>query len=175
MSADGTALRFLRAAVAAQSHKNGSFEPLLWNCAIVAMRISTGAPRRSRGRCKGLGQFRPKTLHLSKAGNLESLGFQGFRLCSVRIKIRYFILVLDKKLSKLFIKNQYDWKRRSPHKLPGFPGAPGPAPVGAIILRLRGSPSSTAPAGSAGGRPSPPGEAPPRRGTAPPRLSGRWW
>ena len=51
---------------------------------------STGAPRRSRGRCKGFGQFRPKTLHLNKAGNLESQGFQGFRLCSVRIKIRYF-------------------------------------------------------------------------------------
>ena len=39
---------------------------------------------------QGFGQSRPKTLHLNKAGNLESLGFQGFRLCSVRIKIRYF-------------------------------------------------------------------------------------
>ena len=90
MSAEETALRFLRAAVAAQLHKNASFAPLLWNLAIVSMRISTGAPRRSRGRCKVFGQFRPKTLHLSKAGNLESQGFQGFRLCSVRIKIRYF-------------------------------------------------------------------------------------
>ena len=83
-------MRFIRAAVAAQFHKNGSFEPLLWNLAIVSMRISTGAPQRSRGRCKVFGQFRPKTLHLNKAGNLESQGFQGFRLCSVRIKIRYF-------------------------------------------------------------------------------------
>ena len=40
MSTEETALRFLRAAVAAQFHKNGSFEPLLWNSAIVAMRIS---------------------------------------------------------------------------------------------------------------------------------------
>ena len=86
MPTEETALRFLRAAVAAQLHKNGSFEPLLWNSAIVAMRISTGAPRRYSGRCKVFGQFRPKPLHLSKAGNLESQGFQGFRLCSVRIK-----------------------------------------------------------------------------------------
>ena len=67
MSTEETALRFLRAAVAAQFHKNGSFEPLLWNSAIVAMRISTGALWRSRGRCKVFGQFRPKTLHLNKA------------------------------------------------------------------------------------------------------------
>ena len=67
LSADETALRFLRAAAAAQFHQNGSFAPLLWNSAIVAMRISTGAPRRSRGRCKVFGQFRPKTLHLNKA------------------------------------------------------------------------------------------------------------
>ena len=99
MSTEETALRFLRAAVAAQFHKNGSFEPLLWNSAIVAMRISTGAPRRSRGRYKVFGQFRPKTLHLNKAGNLESQGFQGFRLCSVRITIALsnpVILFLDK-------------------------------------------------------------------------------
>ncbi len=88
LSAEETALRFLRAAAAAQFHKNGSLEPLLWNSAIVAMRISTGASQRSRGRCKVFGQFRPKTLHLCKAGNLESQGFQGFRLCSVRISIR---------------------------------------------------------------------------------------
>ena len=67
MSTEETALRFLCAAVAAQFHKNGSFEPLLWNAAIVAMRISAGAPQRSRGRCKVFGQFRPKTLHLNKA------------------------------------------------------------------------------------------------------------
>ena len=67
MSTEETALRFLRAAVAAQFHKNGSFEPLLWNSAIVAMRISTGAPQRSRGRCKVFGQFRPKTLHRNNA------------------------------------------------------------------------------------------------------------
>ena len=42
LSAEETALRFLRAAVAAQFHKNGSFEPLLWNSAIAAMRISIG-------------------------------------------------------------------------------------------------------------------------------------
>ena len=57
MSTEETALRFLRAAVAAQFHKNGSFEPLLWNAAIVVMRISTGGLRRSRGRCKVLDNF----------------------------------------------------------------------------------------------------------------------
>ena len=31
------------------------------------MRISTGALRRSSGRCKVFGQFSPKTLHLDKA------------------------------------------------------------------------------------------------------------
>ena len=67
MPTEETALRFLRAAVAAQFHKNGSFEPLLWNLAIVAMRISTGAPQRSRGRCKVFEQFRQKALHLNKA------------------------------------------------------------------------------------------------------------
>ena len=45
MPAEETALRFLRAAAAAQFHKNGSFEPLLWTSAIAAMRISTGAPQ----------------------------------------------------------------------------------------------------------------------------------
>ena len=54
MSAEETALRFLRAA-AAQFHKNGAFAPLLWNSAIAAMRISTGAPQRSRGRRKACG------------------------------------------------------------------------------------------------------------------------
>ena len=57
MPTEETALRFLRAAVAARFHKNGSFEPLLWNSAIAAMRISTGAPQRSRGRCKVLDNF----------------------------------------------------------------------------------------------------------------------
>ena len=87
MPAEETALRFIRAAVAAQSHKNGSFDPFLWTSAIVTMRIPTGAPQHSRGRCKVFGQFRPKTLHRNKAA---SLGFQGLQLCSVRIKIRYF-------------------------------------------------------------------------------------
>ena len=83
MSTEETALRFLPA-VAAQFHKNGCSEPFLWNSAIVAMRISTGAPRHSRGRCKVFGQFRPKTLHRDKAA---SLGFQGLQLCSLRIII----------------------------------------------------------------------------------------
>ena len=67
MSTEETALWFLRGAVAAQFHKNGCSEPFLWNSAIVAMRISTGAPQHSRGRCKVFRQFRPKTLHLNKA------------------------------------------------------------------------------------------------------------
>ena len=45
MSAEETALRFLRAAGAAQLHKSGSFERLLWNSAIAAMRL----PRERRG------------------------------------------------------------------------------------------------------------------------------
>ena len=57
MPTEETALRFPRTAVAARFHKNGSFEPLLWNSAIAAMRISTGAPQRSRGRCKVLDNF----------------------------------------------------------------------------------------------------------------------
>ena len=48
MSTEETALRFIRAAVAAQFHKNGCFEPFLWNSAIVTVRISTGAPQHSR-------------------------------------------------------------------------------------------------------------------------------
>ena len=67
MSTEETALRFLRAAAAAQFHETGSFAPLLWNSAIAAMRISTGAPQRSRGNTQGFGQFRPNTLHLNKA------------------------------------------------------------------------------------------------------------
>ena len=55
MSAEETASRFLPAAVAAQFHKSGFFEPFLWNSAIAAMRISTEAPRLSRGRRRVFG------------------------------------------------------------------------------------------------------------------------
>ena len=57
-------MRFIRAAVSAQFHKNGHFEPLLWNSVIVTMRISVGA--RTNGGCKVFGRFCPKTLHLPR-------------------------------------------------------------------------------------------------------------
>ena len=44
LSTEETALRFLPAAVAAQFHKNGCFEPFLWNSAIVAMRNKANQP-----------------------------------------------------------------------------------------------------------------------------------
>ena len=67
LSTEEAPLRVLRAAGDAHFRSNGSFEPLLWTSAIVAMRISTGAPQRSRGRCKVFEQFRQKALHLNKA------------------------------------------------------------------------------------------------------------
>ena len=73
MSAEATALRFLRAAVAAQFHKNGCSEPFLWNSAIVAMRISTGAPQHSRGKRRVLDNFVQKPCTGTK---LQALAFK---------------------------------------------------------------------------------------------------
>jgi len=67
MFAESTALRLIRAAYAAQFHKNGSFRPFLWNSDIVTMRISIDAARRVNGRCRVFAQICAKTLHLNKA------------------------------------------------------------------------------------------------------------
>ena len=77
-----TVLRFLPAAVAAQFHKNGCFEPFLWNSAIVTMRISTGAPRHSRGRRKVLDNFvqKPFTGTKPQALPFKACGFVPYAL-----------------------------------------------------------------------------------------------
>ena len=67
MSAEETENRFLRAAAAAQFHKSGSFEPILWNSVIVTMRLSAGALKRAAERARGLDKIAQTPLHLHKA------------------------------------------------------------------------------------------------------------
>ena len=78
MTAEETALRFLPAAMPAQFHKNGSKEPFLWNPVIVTMRISTGAPLRSRRGCKALDNLVQNLAPEQSQWTLKALAFKAF-------------------------------------------------------------------------------------------------
>ena len=76
MPTEETALRFLRAAVAARFHKNGSFEPLLWNSAICCHADFHGSAATLPWKVDGFGTVSSKNLTLEQSLTLQAKAFK---------------------------------------------------------------------------------------------------